>query len=140
MNELQKPDAALFLRERAIERFPGFDVAESIPLDQKVMLLERPMVLLYSMDVARLTDVTWTETIGYRIFAGSREYPDVARNVGRQVEAWLWGAWKLPGYNPVTAATDTAGPNLIADEHETAVLFGTVEMVIAGVYHPAQSG
>lgn len=77
---------------------------------------------------------------GYRIFAGSRANPDEAREVGAAVEAWLWTAAHYDRASPVAAVTDSNGPNLVADEHETAVLYGTVEMVIAGVFTPAQTG
>ena len=139
--EMMKPDAALYLREQAIARFPLWDIAESIPDGERIMLLERPLVLIYSQDSFREPNGwTWSEVFGYRVFAGSRESPDAAREVAREVEAWLWAAARYDRASPVAAVTDSNGPNLVADEHETAVLYGTVEMVIAGVFAPAKTG
>lgn len=140
MMEISKPDAALFLRIAAIERFPGFDVAKSPPTDLRTMLGAKPLLCIYSLDSFRNSDVSWTETIGYRLFDGTREDYDGAAQHAAHVEAWLWQSAALPGANPVAATISTSGPDLVPDEREMAVLFGTVEMVIAGVYRPVKSG
>lgn len=140
MMEISKPDAALFLRIAAIDRFPGFDVAESPPTEDRTMLAETPLLCVYSLDAFRNGDVSWTETIGYRLFQGTREDLGAARIAASHVEAWLWQSAALPGANPVAATISTSGPDLVPDEREVAVLFGTVEMVIAGVYRPVISG
>ena len=138
MRELVKPNTALFLREAAIGRFPDWDVAESTPAGR---ILERvtPLLLIYSVDSSRNTEWTWQETIGYRMFAGTRDMPEEAQAAAAQVEAWLQNCALFAG-SPVAAIDDSNGPNLVPDEHETAVLYGTVELVIAGVYRPAVTG
>lgn len=139
--ELMKPDAALYLREQAIARFPFWDISDAIPEGERILLRERPLVLIYSQDVFREPNGwMWSEVFGYRVFAGSRENPGPAREVAREVEAWLWTAARYDRASPVASVADSNGPNLVADEHETAVLYGTVEMVIAGVYAPAKTG
>lgn len=138
MRELVKPDVATFLRVMAIERFPEWDVDEWVP-EGRILERENPLLLLYSVDVFKLTEWTWNETIGYRVFYSTRERPQPARDVAARVEAWLSTSAALPG-SPVAAVLDSNGPNLVADEHETAVLYGTVELVVAGVYRPAVTG
>lgn len=133
MTELVKPDAALWIRERAIERFPECDVDRDAP-PGRIVDLERPLILFYSQDAYRLNDASWSEVIGFRVLAGSREDPGPAEAVGRAVEAWLWTLARPGPGCPVAAVTDSNGPSMVVDEHETAVLYGTVEMVIAGVY------
>lgn len=139
MRELRKPDAALYIRERAIERFPGYGVSEAPPPDP-ISERETPLVLFYSQDKFRLTPWTWSEVIGYRVFWGTREDPTLGADVAAEVEAWLWELVTTDRGNPIAAVTDSNGPNLVIDDHETAVHYGTVEMVIAGVYRPARTG
>lgn len=138
--ELVKPDAALYLRKQAILRFPNWDISDAIPEGERILLREKPLVTIYSQDSYRDAEWTWSEVFGYRIFAGSRANPDEARAVGAAVEAWLWTMARWAERSPIASITDSNGPNLVADEHETAVLYGTVEMVIAGVFAPAQTG
>lgn len=139
MSELEQPDAIPFLLTAAAARWPDADVSDIAPSGPDVGW-QRPVILLYEQDAYRLSDVSWSQTVGYRVMAGSREYPDPARKIAREVEAFLWAAFKLPGMNPVAAALDSSGPNLVPDEHETAVLYGTVELVVAGVFAPAKTG
>ena len=139
MSELVMPEAVAFLLDQAAVRWPKYDVADVLPPGPDTEW-ERPVVLLYEQDTYRLTDVSWSLTVGYRVLAGTRELPDEARRIARQVEAFLWAAAKLSGPNPVAAAVDSSGPNMVPDDHETAVLYGTVELVIAGVYHLARTG
>ena len=134
--ELVKPDAALWIREAAIERFPECEVDRSPPAGRLVDL-DRPLLTFYSQDVYRNDLASWVEVIGYRVFAGSRDFPAEAERYAAQVEAWLWTLARPVRGCPVAAVTDSNGPNMVPDEHETAVLYGTVEMVIAGVYPPA---
>lgn len=138
--ELVKPDAALYLREAAIGRFPDWDISDAIPEGEIILLRDKPLVTIYSQDTYRAAEWMWSEVFGYRIFAGSRANPDEAREVGAAVEAWLWTMARWDERSPIASITDSNGPNLVADEHETAVLYGTVEMVIAGVYAPARTG
>lgn len=138
--ELVKPDAALYLRVQAIERFPEWDIAEAIPEGERIIVREKPLVLIYSQDSYRNAEWTWSEVFGVRVFAGSRADPTEAQEVAAAVEAWLWTAARPGRGCPVAAVTDSNGPNLVVDEHETAVLYGTVEMVIAGVFLPAYTG
>lgn len=137
--ELVQPTAIPYLLERAAERWPDYDVSDVYPEGPDVGW-ERPVIALYEQDNYRLSDVSWSQMVAYRVLAGTREYPDEARRIAREVEAFLWAAWKLPGYNPVAASLESSGPNLVPDEHDTAVLYGTVELVIAGVYAPAKTG
>lgn len=137
--ELQKPDTALWIRERAIERFPGWGVDRTEPRG-RVMERTTPLLLIYSQDQSRATEWTWNEVIGYRIFAGTRDDTTDADTAAAAVEAWLWTLPGLRGLNPVAAVYASNGPNLVPDEHETAVLYGTVELVIAGVFAPAKAG
>lgn len=139
MTDLVQPDAVPFLLAAAAVRWPDYDVTDVLP-DGPDVRWERPVIALYEQDAYRLSDVSWSQTVGYRVLAGSREHPDVARAIAREVEAFLWASWKLPGWNPVAAALDSAGPNLVPDEHETAVLYGTVELTIAGAFAPAKTG
>ena len=139
MSELVRPDVVPFLLTVAAARWQSYDVADVLP-DGPDLEWERPVVLLYEQDAYRLSDVSWSVTVAYRVLAGTRALPDEARGIAFEVEAFLWGAAKLPGKHPVAAVLDSAGPNLVPDEHETAVLYGTVELVIAGVYRPAQTG
>lgn len=139
MSELEQPDAIPFLLTAAATRWPDVDVSDIAPPGPDVGW-SKPVILLYEQDAYRLSDVSWSQTVGYRVMAGSREYPDPARKIAREVEAFLWAAFKLPGMNPVAAALDSSGPNLVPDEHETAVLYGTVELVVAGVFAPAKTG
>lgn len=138
--ELRKPDAALYLRERAIERFPEYDVADAIAEGELIVLRDRPLVLIYSQDTFRDSEWSWGEVFGYRVFAGSRANPDEAAAVATELEAWLWTTARPVRGCPIASIQDSNGPNLVADEHETAVLYGTVEMIIAGVYLPASTG
>lgn len=131
--ELEKPDTARFLRVEAMERFPDIDVVEVEPLG-RLMDLEKPRLMIYSQDQYRLNDASWNEVLGYRIFAGTRADPTDARRLGTQVEAWLWSMARPDAGNPIAAVTASNGPSEVPSEHETAVLYGTVEMVIAGVY------
>lgn len=131
--ELAKPNAALWVRIEAIKRFPECDVDRDPP-PGKIVERDRPLLTFYSQDSYRRDDASWVEVIAYRVFAGSREFPDVAEQYAAAVEAWLWTLAR-PGPNcPVASVSDSNGPNMVPDEHETAVLYGTVEMVIAGVY------
>lgn len=140
VRELVKPNAALYLREQAILRFPDWDVSDAIPEGERIILRERPLVTIYSQDVFRDNEWTWSEVFGYRVFAGSRSNPTEAERVALQVEAWLWTAARYDRASPVASVTDSNGPNLLVDEQETAVFYGTVEMVIAGVFAPAYTG
>ena len=139
MSELQQPDSIPFLLTAAAAQWPEADVSDVAPYGPDVNWA-KPVIMLYEQDAYRLSDVSWSQTVGYRVMAGSREYPDPARKIAREVEAFLWAAWKIAGANPVAASLDSSGPNLVPDEHETAVLYGTVELVVAGVYAPAKTG
>ena len=139
MSDLVRPTPIPFLLEAAAARWPDFDVSDFLPSGPDLEWV-RPGIQLYTQSTIRMTDVSWVVTVAYRVLAGSREFPDEADAIAREVEAFLWNAWKLPGANPVAAATDSAGPNEVPNEHEPAVLFGTVDLVIAGVYHPAKTG
>ena len=134
--ELVKPDAALWVREQAIDRFPECEVDRSPP-PGRLVDLERPLLTFYSQDVYRQDLASWVEVIAYRVFAGSREFPEEAERYAALVEAWLWTLARPVAGCPVAAVIDSNGPNMVPDEHETAVLYGTVEMVIAGVFPPA---
>lgn len=139
MRELVKPDAAVWIREQAIARFPEIDVDEDTP-PGPIVKRRKPLLLVYSVDVYRQDDASWVETIGYRVLAGSREDPSEAKQLAALVDAWLWTlARPVPGC-PIAAVNASDGPNLVPDERETAVLYGTAEMVIAGVYRPAMTG
>ncbi len=139
MSELVQPDAIPFLLDAAAARWPDAMVSDIAPTGPD-LTWSKPVILLYEQDVYRLSDVSWSQTVGYRVMAGSREYPDPARKIAREVESFLWAASKLAGANPVAAALDSSGPNLVPDEHEAAVLYGTVDLVVAGVYAPAKTG
>lgn len=134
--ELVKPDAALWVREQALGRFPECEVDRDPP-PGRLVDLERPLLTFYSQDAYRQDMASWVEVIGYRVFAGSRELPAEAERYAALVEAWLWTLARPGAGCPVAAVIDSNGPNLVPDERETAVLYGTVEMVIAGVFPPA---
>lgn len=139
MSELVQPSAIPFLLGHAAERWPDCDVSDVYPEGPDVGW-ERPVIALYEQDSYRLTDVSWSQLVAYRVLAGSREYPDEARRIAREVESFLWAAWKLSGANPIAASLESNGPSMVPDDHQTAVLYGTVELIIAGVYAPAKTG
>lgn len=139
MTELVKPNAALWIREMAIKRFPDWDVDEDLP-PGRLIDIERPVLLVYSQDVFRETDVTWRETIGYRVYAGTRADPTEARDAAAIVEAWIWTLARPGPGCPIASVDSSSGPYLVPGEYETAVLYGTADMVVAGVFVPAQTG
>lgn len=131
--ELIKPDAALWVREQAIIRFPHCAVAENPP-PGRLIDLGQPLLTFYSQDVARRDMATWEETIGYRVFDGTRDNPTSARELAAQVDAWLWTLARHEVGCPVADVDNLNGPNMVPGEYETAVLYGSADMVIAGVF------
>lgn len=132
--ELVKPDAALWVREQAIKRFPECLIDRSIPAGVRLVDLEQPLLLFYSQDVYRQDMASWVEVIAYRVLAGSRDFPAEAEEWAGVVEAWLWTLARPELGCPVAAVINSDGPNMVPDEYETAALYGTVEMVVAGVF------
>ena len=88
MSELVQPSAIPFLLEHAAERWPSCDVSDVYPEGPDVGW-ERPVIALYEQDSYRLTDVSWSQLVAYRVLAGSREYPDEARRIAREIESFL---------------------------------------------------
>lgn len=133
MIELVKPDTAAWIRTQAIARFPDYDVDRDAPMG-RLLDSERPLLLFYVQDDFRLSDVSWSETIGFRVHYATREDPGPAEDVARVVAAWLWTLARPGPGCPVAAVTDLNGAVLVPGEYETAVLYGTAEMTTAGVY------
>lgn len=134
MRELVKPDAALWVREQAIKRFPDWIVDRSVPKGTRLVDLEVPLLLVYSQDSYRNDMASWVEVIAFRVLAGSRDFPAEAEQAAAAVEGWLWTLARPDAGCPIAAVINSNGPNVDTGEHETAALYGTVEVVVAGVF------
>lgn len=137
MNNL--PNVIPYLLERCAAEFPDVIVTDKMPRG-RIIDVEKPIIVLYVQDTVRASVTSWQPVVAYKVYAGTVDWPDDAYALAVQVESWLWSAWSLPGDNPVAASLESNGPNMVPDEHESAVFYGTVEMVTAGVYRPARTG